>query len=127
MRTRRHPRAAAPGFGVLGWGVFELCERNPKRIKRWPCHVPPTHGTTCTNQPALAARLKAKLGRGVAASRRRARRRHAGLCRGVRARLEAAAPLTDADRAELAGRRAEAAYRAEVSARQRAANDVAGW
>jgi hypothetical protein len=87
------------------------------------------------NQPALAARLKAKLGRGVAASRRRgvaasrrrARRRHAGLCRGVHARLEAAAPLTDADRAELAGRRAEAAYRAEVSARQRAANDVAGW
>ena len=23
--------------------VFELCERNPKRIKRWPFHVPQTH------------------------------------------------------------------------------------
>jgi hypothetical protein len=45
----------------------------------------------------------------------------------LHARLEAAEPLTDADRAELARRRAEAAYRAEVSARQRAAHGMVGW
>ncbi|MCU1628651.1 MAG: hypothetical protein JWP64_3600 [Pseudonocardia sp.] len=41
--------------------------------------------------------------------------------------LEAAEPLTAADRAELARRRAKAAYWAEVSARQRAANGMVGW
>jgi hypothetical protein len=45
----------------------------------------------------------------------------------LHAPLEAAEPLTDADRAELARRRAEAAYWAEVSARQRAANGMVGW
>jgi hypothetical protein len=45
----------------------------------------------------------------------------------LHARLEAIEPLTDADRAELARRRAEAAYWAEVSARQRAANGMVGW
>lgn len=41
--------------------------------------------------------------------------------------LEAAEPLTDADRAELARRRATAAHWAEVSARQRAAHGMVGW
>jgi hypothetical protein len=41
--------------------------------------------------------------------------------------LEAAEPLTDADRAELTRRQAKAAYWAEVSARQRAANGMVGW
>ncbi|MEK6439019.1 hypothetical protein [Pseudonocardia sp. T1-2H] len=41
--------------------------------------------------------------------------------------LEAAEPLTDADRAELARRQAEAAYWAAVSARQRAAHGMVGW
>jgi hypothetical protein len=45
----------------------------------------------------------------------------------LHAPLEAAEPLTDADRAELARRQAEAAYWAEVSARQRAANGMVGW
>jgi hypothetical protein len=45
----------------------------------------------------------------------------------LHAPLDAAEPLTDADRAELARRRAKAAYWAEVSARQRAANGMAGW
>ena len=45
----------------------------------------------------------------------------------LHARLEAAEPLTDADRAELARRRAKAAYWAEVSARQRAAHGMVGW
>jgi hypothetical protein len=45
----------------------------------------------------------------------------------LHAPLEAAEPLTDADRAELARRRAKAAYWAEVSARQRAAHGMVGW
>jgi hypothetical protein len=45
----------------------------------------------------------------------------------LHARLEAAEPLTDADRAELARRQAKAAYWAEVSARQRAAHGMTGW
>jgi hypothetical protein len=45
----------------------------------------------------------------------------------LHAALEAAEPLTDADRAELARRQAEAAYWAEVSARQRAAHGMVGW
>jgi hypothetical protein len=45
----------------------------------------------------------------------------------LHARLEAAEPLTAADRAELARRRAKAAYWAEVSARQRAAHGMTSW
>jgi hypothetical protein len=37
MRNTEH---AATAF------VFELCERNPKRIKRWPRPVPQTRRTT---------------------------------------------------------------------------------
>jgi hypothetical protein len=35
--------------------VFKLCERNPKRIKRWPYLVLPTRRTTCTKSSALEA------------------------------------------------------------------------
>jgi hypothetical protein len=45
----------------------------------------------------------------------------------LHARLQAAEPLTDADRAELARRQAQAAYGAEVSARQRAAHGMTSW
>jgi hypothetical protein len=46
--------------------IFELGERNPKRINRWPRHVPQTRRTTCTNSsPHPAARLKIKLNGGV--------------------------------------------------------------
>jgi hypothetical protein len=42
----------------------------------------------------------------------------------LHARLQAAEPLTDA---ELARRQAQAAYGAEVSARQRAAHGMTSW
>jgi hypothetical protein len=57
---------------------------------------------------------------------RRPHRSRIFLC-DLHARLEAAEPLTDADRAELARRRAKAAYWAEVSARQRAAHGMTSW
>ncbi|MEK6439851.1 hypothetical protein [Pseudonocardia sp. T1-2H] len=45
----------------------------------------------------------------------------------LRCLRENAEPLTDADRAELARRRAKAVYWAEVSARQRAAHGMTSW
>jgi hypothetical protein len=41
--------------------VLELCERNPKRIKRWPYLVLPTRRTTCTRRRSNKHRLKIKL------------------------------------------------------------------
>ena len=38
--------------------VFELCERNPKRIKRWPYHVPPTRRSPA--QPTQPGRSQVK-------------------------------------------------------------------
>jgi len=55
-RTCATPRNAATVF------VFELRERNPKRIKRWPYLVASTRRTTCTKSLALeAAGQKIKL------------------------------------------------------------------
>ena len=60
------PRLPAAGRATLGIAatafVFELCGRNPKRIKRWPFHVLPTRRTTLHKQtrPNIG-RLKIKL------------------------------------------------------------------
>ena len=51
-RTQGHPTRSCGHTPHCTHGhrlVFRLCERNPKRIKRWPCHVPPTRRTTCSN------------------------------------------------------------------------------
>ena len=45
------PRHAATLTIAATAFVFELCGRNPKRIKRWPFHVLPTRRTRCTSSP----------------------------------------------------------------------------
>jgi hypothetical protein len=37
---------------------FELCERNPKRTKRWPLPVPSTRWTSRTRSPARHCQVK---------------------------------------------------------------------
>ena len=56
----RHPWSPVGSCGTLGIAatvfVFELCERNPKRIKRWPYLVSPTRRPSWTSPISPAGR-----------------------------------------------------------------------